>query len=74
MKYWHINCLRRQAAGALGYSVWNIPELFLEGNGIPCGKQDALLPDTGPEMPLTVKVWILRGDLRYSYIRKEKQM
>ena len=27
----------------------------MEGNGIPCGKQDALLPDTGPEMPLTVK-------------------
>ena len=46
----------------------------MEGNGIPCGKQDALLPDTGPEMPLTVKVWILRGDLRYSYIRKVKQM
>lgn len=74
MKYWHINCLAEGGCRGSGVFGLNIPELFLEGNGIPCGKQDALLPDTGPEMPLTVKVWILRGDLRYSYIRKEKQM
>ncbi|WP_455619846.1 hypothetical protein [Eisenbergiella sp.] len=72
MKYWHINCLHRQA-GEPGIFGLEYPGFF---NGKMCRarrKTGSRRPDTGLWMPLTVKVWIFTGDLRYAYIRKEKQ-